>query len=255
MAEARAMVDACRRHNVALAINHQRRMSGPYRTMKRLIDTAAIGRVELIRGVHAGDVLSDGTHTVDVIRHLTGDAECRWVLGQVFRDRPNPEEPRGMGFQASGGWRYGHPVETGGVALLEFVNGLRAEVHSGQAQVKGRQYQDFEVFGSQGRLWRAGDQPLFPLMLQDTTGGFRQVPVDDVHLPGNPHAILMANVFKQFAAMVRDGAAHPLSGESALKGHEIVMAIYESARTRSRIELPLKQDAFPLQIMVDEGQM
>ena len=48
-------------------------------------------------------------------------------------------------------------------------------------------------------------------------------------------------------------AASP--GESALKGHEIVMAIYESARTRSRIELPLKQDAFPLQVMVDEGQM
>jgi hypothetical protein len=33
------------------------------------------------------------------------------------------------------------------------------------------------------------------------------------------------------------------------------MAIYEAARLRDKIELPLQQEQFPLQIMIDEGQL
>lgn len=251
MADGQAMVEACRRNGAALAVNHQRRMLPVFVTMRRLIEEGAIGQIELIRGSCAGDVLSDGTHTIDTIRHLLGDIDGRWVFGQVYRAPPNPDEPRGMGYHASGGWRYGHPIETGAMAVIEFANGVRAEVFTGTMQPRNRRYQDFEVFGTTGRLHRAGDQADPPLrILPDGASGWQPVELDAA-VP----AEALASSLQCFARTVEAGDPHPLSGEAGLKDLELVMAIYESSRLRSRIELPLTQPRYPLDLMIESGNI
>ena len=45
------------------------------------------------------------------------------------------------------------------------------------------------------------------------------------------------------------GGRHPLEGRSARAGHEILMAAYESARQRARIDLPLSVMENPLEAM------
>ena len=65
----------------------------------------------------------------------------------------------------------------------------------------------------------------------------------------------MQIIFRQFAQMILTGAGHPLSGESALKDQELVMAIYESARLRERLMLPLAEERFPLELMIESGQL
>jgi predicted dehydrogenase len=243
LGEARAMFEACRKNNTALVVNHQRRTSAVFKEMRRLMESGAIGKVQLIRGSCAGDILSDGTHVIDTIRYLTSDADAKWVFGQICRDPGDANESGQTGF------RYGHAVESGGFGLIEFVNGMRAEIHTGTMQMKGRGYQDYEVFGSEGRLWRAGDRCDPALQIQDAqSGGWRPVEFDD------PQDEWRHN-YEQFARMVLEGADHPLSGASALKDQELVMAIYESSRLRRKIELPLQQDAFPLQLMIDAGQL
>jgi UDP-N-acetyl-2-amino-2-deoxyglucuronate dehydrogenase len=252
LADGQAMVEACQRNGVALVVNHQRRMMPVFQTMRQLMEEGAIGQVELIRGSCAGDILSDGTHTVDTIRHLVGDAGVKWLLGQIYREPPSPDDARSQGFYASGGWRYGHPIETGAMAVLEFETGLRAEIFTGRMQPKGRAYQDYEIFGTEGRLHRAGDQADPPLLIQYSQqgGGWKPVPIE-----GGDGRDVIAHSFRQFARMMDEGAGHPLSGESGLKDLEIVMAMYESARLRARIELPLQQPRFPLEIMIENGEM
>lgn len=251
LADAQAMIAACRQSGTALAVNHQRRTLPVFLTMRRLIEQGAIGQVELIRGSCAGDILSDGTHLVDTIRHLAGDVAVSWVFGQVYRTPAHPDEPRSGGFDVTGGWRYGHPVETGGLALVEFASGLRAELHTGTMQIKGRGYQDYEVFGSTGRLWRAADWADPPLLIQtDSASGWQALPVEQ-HDAEEPKLW----TYRQFAQMVLNGADHPLSGESALADLELVMAIYESARLRNKIELPLEQPRFPLELLIERGEM
>jgi predicted dehydrogenase len=243
MADGRRMVEVCAQRGVALAVNHQRRTLPVFRTMRRLMEEGAIGRVELIRASCAGDILSDGTHLIDTSRFLANDADVKWVFGQVYREEAsaNPQ-------------RYGHAVEDGGYALAEFETGLRVEFHTGTMQVKGRQYQDFEILGTEGRMWRPGDQTQPQLLLQDTTGGWRQVPLDDIHLEDGPESSRVQN-YRAFARMVTEGGPHPLSGESGLKDLEIALAIYESSRLRQKIQLPLQQDRYPLDIMIEQGQM
>lgn len=278
--DAKAMVGACKEHGVYLACNHQRRMMPVFRKMRQLMVDGTIGTPELIICHNAGDILSDGTHFVDTARFLAGDADVLWVLGQVYRRPPKPDEPRAMGFQASGGWRYGHPIETGGFGIIQFRGGLRAEVRSGEMIAKGKHYQHYEVLGSKGRIIRANDNAEPPLLIQDESGGPRPVPVDAPSDRSQWYPMLMQEVFARFAQCVRtDGnaylpgmdpepappaegeppaapfLAHPLSGESALKDQEVVMAIYESSRLRQRIEFPLQQDRFPLEIMIEDGHM
>jgi predicted dehydrogenase len=243
MAEGRAMIETCRRHNTALVVNHQRRTSAVFQEMRRLMESGAIGHVQLIRGGCHGDILSDGTHLIDSIRYLLGDVDARWVFGQAYR-RPDDSDESGQS-----GFRYGHAVESGAYGLVEFANGVRAEIHTGKMLAKGRNYQDYEIFGSEGRLWRAGDRSDPPLQIQDAqAGGWRAVAIEDTRAEWR-------NNYEQFARMIFEGTDHPLSGESALKDLELVMAIYEAARLRDKIELPLQQEQFPLQIMIDEGQL
>lgn len=251
LGEGRRLVTACRRNGVELIVAHQRRMGADLLAMRRLIERGAVGEPYLLRGTCAGDMLGDGTHVIDSLRWLSGDEGTRWVLGQVYREPPPPDEPKGMGHVRSGGWRYGYPVETGAVATFELQSGVRVELLTGDVRLPGRSYQDYEVFGTEGRLWRPGDDADPPVLIwEEQPGGWREAPIDP-DAAGEPRV----EMYGQLAQTIRKGSPHPLSGESALKGLEIIMAVHESARLTDRISLPLGQERFPLRMMIDEGRL
>ncbi len=250
LADAKAMTAGCRERGIPLIIHHQRRMLGSLVRMRELIVEGAIGEVQLLRGSCQGDLLTDGTHVLDSLLHLAGDADAERVFGGIFRLPPPPDEAPSMGFQAAGGYRYGHPVESGAFGIVEFRNGLRAEVLCGKLHPAGRQYQDYEVLGTRGRLWRTGDRDQ-PGVLIQTAGSSDWRPID---APSDDHEQLMARVYDRFAAGIRAGTAHehPLCADRALRGFEILMAIYEAARRHAQIELPLRQERFPLALLLED---
>ena len=77
---------------------------------------------------------------------------------------------------------------------------------------------------------------------------------DVVIIGGGPNG-LMAASYLAMARSVHEGTPHPMSGDSALAGSEVLMAVYESARLNQRIELPLQQDEYPLKLMIEEGRL
>lgn len=272
MADARMMVEACKAARIPFIVGHQRRMSAAFRTMRRLIAEGAVGDVYLIRGACPGDILNDVAHTVDNIRFLNGDDDVKWVFGQINRNL-GVVDPVHM--PGRPGWRYGHPVETGSMATFEFANGVRAEMLSGDLRVTayhapypGWAYQDIEVLGTKGRLWRNGDHADPPLRIWDENGGWRPVSADPLpywpdklievddpavlaHCPPVDHAYIL----DEFARCIHEGGEHTLDAANVMKGLEVLMAVLESARLRKKIELPLRQDRYPLEIMIEEGQL
>ena len=52
---------------------------------------------------------------------------------------------------------------------------------------------------------------------------------------------------------MQQGHSAALAAENGLRALEIIMAIYESARLRSRVSLPLDQDELPTDIMARDG--
>ncbi len=166
-----------------------------------------------------------------------------------------------------------HPIESGGFGVIGFESGLRAEIACGDMREERRTYQDYELFGDRGRLWRTGDSRKSNLFIQDRESGtwtaetdewaYKPVPAPDgergAWRPVEPEPIFEGNAiaegYRRFARMIHEGAEHTMSGEIALRGFELVMAVYESARLNRRIRMPLRQDRFPLEIMIEEGRL
>ncbi len=235
LGDARAMVAVCREKKIPLVINHQRRIGPDLTEARRLIQAGAIGAVSFVRCQCAGDLLSDGTHLVDSLLYLAGDQPVTWVFGQIHR----------VGNER----RFGHVIETGGFAVVEFASGWRGELLTGDIRDPNSAYHDLQIFGTTGRLWRKGDQ--WPnLDIQDAASGvWRAVPIP------NPTESGIAVAYRLFADTMQHGTAHPMNGDIALQGFEVLMAIYESARLHRKLTLPLPQDRFPLELMIKAGQL
>ena len=273
LGDAREMVAACEKAGVILLVNHQRRLGADLAEMRRLIDSGAIGDVIEIRGWCAGDILSDGTHLIDSLLWLSGDGEADWVAGHISRDLssaagwPKSETP-----DTKRGFRYGHAVESGGWGLIHLKDERRLEIFCGDYRGR-REYQEYEVIGTHGRLWRIGDRMRPNLFIEDASGGdlearfdedtgyiypqsspngrgpWRAVPVTPLASGG-----AIPEAYQRLVRCLREGIDHPMTGRNALRGLELVMAIYESARLGGRVSLPLAQEVFPLDLMIKEGR-
>ncbi|WP_164545389.1 Gfo/Idh/MocA family protein [Paenibacillus albus] len=251
LGDARKMVDMCREHGVVLVVGHQRRMSAVYGKMRELIDAGTIGDVRHIRASCAGDLLSDGSHLADSMLYLLHHREVRWALGQICRKEPvSPEEAAANPF-AYTGRRYGHAVESGALAMYEFDGGVRGELHCGDMQARGGGYQDIEIVGTAGSIWRRGDGSQPPLLLSDPSaaGGWHAVEVEEERSED-----VFAGVFGAMADSIRQGAPHPMDGTIALRGLEMLIAVFESSRLRAKIEFPVMQETFPLDLIIAAEQ-
>jgi predicted dehydrogenase len=237
------MLAACEGSGTLLVVGHQRRLTPKFTRARALLDEGAIGAPVQLTGIAAGDLLTDGTHTVDALRYFAADAPVRWVIGNVD---PRPRElpplqpgnaPRRSGFQEwdEKGTRYGHPIERGAFGLLAFDGELRATVETGVCARPG--YQRFRIDGTEGAIVLSGDRPAEgEARLRVRRRGSAGWEVLDEELPP-------LDGFTQEITLLLEaldhGTPHPLTGRSARQTHEVLMAIFESSRRPGRVDLPL----------------
>ena len=247
------MLAAAERSSTVLIVGHQRRFHNRYVKARELIDSGAIGEVVQLTGFEGADLLSNGSHTVDLIRHLVHDAPAEWVIGQIDL-RPIDRRDGRLGFQQ---WtatqtRYGHHIESGVFALVQFRGGARATIEGG---VVGRPRRPggggwrATIYGSDGMIEVAGDQLAEgEAWVRARTKG----EADWIYPDVEANDAFQAEI-KALIDVLERGGTHPLDGRSARAGHEIMMAIFESARRRARIDLPLQEQGYPLDAIVALG--
>lgn len=249
------MLEAAERAGTVLVIGHQRRLQPKFRRARDFIEQGVIGEPELLCGIAAGDLLTDGTHTVDALRFFAGDAPVEWVMGNVD-PRPRevrPEQVGRTGFQAPAPEqrhtvRYGHPVESGAFAALCFAGGVRATLELGICARPG--YQRFVLYGTDGAIKVSGDRPAEdePLLQVRRKGSAGWEIVEGV-AEANGFAREISLLFEA----IEHGRPHPLDGRSARATHEVLMAVFESARRPGRVDLPLGVAHSPLEHLLARG--
>jgi len=251
LADADRMVAAAEAAGGALIINHQRRYVESYRQARALIEDGAVGELTQITGICGGDALTDGTHLIDMTRYLNGDCPITAVFGAIDMTPKGDVSPDGMGtieFNQTR-MRYGHHVESGSMAILFFENGVRGQLEMGNAARPG--YQRFFIDGTDGRIELSGDRPFDDgsrIRVRQGTGAMESLPAST--LDG-----AMEGALADLLATIETGAGHPLSGESGREDLEIVNAIYESARRRMIVPLPLEVTESPLEAMLATGEI
>jgi predicted dehydrogenase len=248
------MIAAAERSGAVLIVRHQRRYSPRFVKAKALIDAGAIGQVEQVAVFNGGrggggDLITSSSHMVDVMRYLLDDAPAEWVIGQIdTRDPAFSNGPTGFQQWEETHTRYGHPIEAGALGVIRFRGGARGQVECGIV-CRPRPSYSATIYGTDGVIETAGDParagssradtgepPLRARLKGDAGWSLPEVGPE----AGSP------SPFTDLVRVLEQGGTHPLSMHSARQVHEILMAIYESARRRGRIDLPLSVAANPL---------
>ena len=225
------MVRFCKKRNIPLIINHERRWDSYYLKAKQIITTGRIGEVRSIVGntlssepgkhptrTHGGGALfHDGTHLTDLLLYFGGPVE--WVSGHEVR-------PYGKKY-----------IEETACGMLGFKSGALGFIEGGGS----RKYFNFEldIQGSEGRLLIGNDgRKLYLAKKSRRFSGFQEL--KQVRFPEPKKTI---NPFeggaRETLKCARTGKDGISSGADGLKALELIFAIYRSAEIKGR-KLKLK---------------
>ncbi len=223
LAEADAMIKACEEHGVKLAIGHQRRFYPHNVEARRLIAAGEIGKPLLIVCRVRDGLMNNGTHYIDLMRYWLGDPKPVWVIGQLERKTDRYE--RGL------------PIEDLCMGLICFEGGTRGLIES-DLPYEGVPTEPV-IYGEEGVIKFKGRE----LYLLSEEDGWRKVP-----LPPQKDT-----EFSELIDWIEGRKVHRSNAYEARYTMEILMAIYESSRSRSLVRLPLKIKENPLHMMIKEG--
>jgi predicted dehydrogenase len=223
MREVRGMLEACRKHGVVLLVSHQRRYHPLHQFVRQAIADGRIGQVTRLEAWVGGgwDMMSWGTHWVDMLRFYLGDPKIKSVAAHAEWTKRQT--------------RYGHPVEDEMVMQMVFENGELGYVHlSNEApEVPGTL-----VTGTEGMIETREDG--YVRLINQEGMAMPQLDLHDGFI--NSYRDILLDLMNS----VETGTPALCSADRAAVVTEAIMAAYESAVTRRRIELPLAADDFPL---------
>lgn len=228
LGEADRMLEACEETGTKLAIGHQHRFDAQAINAIELLRGNAIGELHSIFGHCSSDLLTNGTHVVDLIRYFADDSPIGWVMGQI--DRPSDKV------------NFGHRVEHNAIGHWKFENGVYAILAQGELAPSGYA---FQLCGTAGLISvnAPGDRQLQVI----TKNGELDISLETV----NPK---QAEI-EELVAWLDGGPMHRAHGESGRTTLEVLMAIMESSRLHRTIYLPLETEESPLELMIESEQI
>ncbi len=226
LAEADAMIAAAERHDAKLVIGHQGRFRAAINAMRQIVLDGTIGRVELVYMRQAAGLMNSAIHNVDYMRYILGDPPVSWVMGSVERKTDRYER--------------GERIEDRAQALIGLPGEARAVLECDLTAVGTSP--SATIFGSHGTI--------FP-----TRSGLRLVTGNGVQELRYQEPNAQAQQAKELIDWIegrREHRGHARNGRQAL---EVLLAIYESVRSRGVVHLPLQTTENPLELLVAGGQL
>jgi predicted dehydrogenase len=267
LAEADDMVAACERHHVKLAIAHQTRYSPRLRQVREFIAAGGLGDILEMRGrgkedSRAGgqDLMVLGTHLMDLMRYLAGDA--RWCFARVGVREKDRVRPIGRADLREGSDGMGQVAGDHVTAVFGFDRGIVGYFSSYKSHRRAGEPDRFglQILGSRGMIQlTTGSLP--PVYFLPDPGWFparRKAAWQEITSagPGKPEPLKDGGLGQANVWIARDLIAaieqdrQPLGsmydGRAAL---EMIMAVYESQRVGRQVELPLKNRRHPLTML------
>jgi 1,5-anhydro-D-fructose reductase (1,5-anhydro-D-mannitol-forming) len=230
MAEARAMVDACREAGVVLGTNHHLRNAATHRAMRESIANGAVGTPLAARVAHAvflpehlqgwrierpesgGGVILDITvHDADTLRFVLDD-EVAAVAAMTAS--------QGM---ARGG------LEDSVMGVMRFHGGVLAQFHD--AFTARHSVTGFEVHGTEGSLYARDvmtQRPVGSVVLR-RNGGEEAIPID--------HENLYERSVRRFNAAVAGDGTPAATGEDGVRSLAVALSVREAAASGREVKV------------------
>jgi predicted dehydrogenase len=232
LGEAEAMMIACQRNHVKLAIGHQRRFYSAWGEAKRLVHEGEIGKPVRIWSATRAGMMNTGTHCIDFQLWVLGNPQPLWVMGAVERHTDH--------------FIFGHRVEDRCVGIIGYPNEVEGVIEN---ELNSRYEVGATIYGSDGMI-EVNDNNL--RYMTATSGGWRTFEPSEAERTGygRAHVDQADGIVAWIEGRDEDYRGQAQYGKAAL---EIMMAVYESARCHERVILPLQTRANPLDVAVESG--
>jgi 1,5-anhydro-D-fructose reductase (1,5-anhydro-D-mannitol-forming) len=230
LADACAMVNACRKANVVMATNHHLRYAATHRKMRELIQANEIGRPLFARVFHAvylpphlqGWRIRDSKTGAGVILDITvHDADTlRFILGAEVIDVISISQQGGLAADM---------IEDGAMSVLRFDNGVLAQLHDAfTVKYAGH---GLEVHGTEGSLIGRNcmsQHPIGEVILRNAKGE------SNLALE---HSNLYAAVVRAFSDAIEGRGSVSASGEDGVRSLAVALAALDAAQTGQRTKV------------------
>jgi predicted dehydrogenase len=232
--EGEAMMIACQRNNVKLAVGHQRRFYSSWTEAKRMVQAGDIGRPVRLWSATRSGMMNTGTHCIDFQLYVLGNIQARWVMGAVERHTDRHI--------------FGHRVEDRCVGIIGYGDDLEGVIEN---EMNGRYEVGATIYGTEGML-EVNDNNL--RFMTSKSNGWQNFKQTEAELTGYGRAhIDQAYGIVEWIEGKNDD--YRGQGKHGLAALEIMMAVYESARCHERVTMPLLTRANPLDVAVETGVM
>ena len=224
LAEADAAIGACKRANIALAINCTRRWQDDYLQVNALIDDGAIGDVVSVDSRSSCGLSHNGSHLITTLTMYVPERAVS-VVGEAELDEANPDN------------------DFSGVGLIRFPGKVRGYV---RAYDNGPNESSHDIVGTDGmvriindarsiQIWTAYEASESDRQLRERRSFVRShfPPPVRRHSGG-------VNAVYDLIHCIESGDDPRCSGEDAREALEIAIAIRESERRGNQpVDLPL----------------
>ncbi len=256
LGECDQMLTVCAREGVKLLVAHQRRHLAGWLEAQRQVAEGIVGTPQQII-IDSGSMLNVMSHDVNLALFLLEDRPVEWVMAGLERtterfERSFPCEDAATGVaMVAGGVQV---IMNSGLPTSHRGRGCRLIGSEGILDVVAIRPPDDELRSDgdmrspEGSSAKYNDERGFARVLRAGGDGW-----DTIEAPWHDPFVHLA---QEAVGWVDGRVAHPISsGRAGRATIEVLMAMYESARKRRRIDLPLKTLANPLQLMVEAGEL
>ncbi|MEA2585464.1 MAG: hypothetical protein QOF33_3549 [Thermomicrobiales bacterium] len=217
LAETDAMVAACERRGVLLAMNHPYRFSPMNRRAKQLIVDGVIGDVGTVTAYAGGGMLHVGTHTFDLLRDWAGDV--------VEVDARVPDYVPEQDLPATGMLQFASGV----IGFFDHVRRAR-----GGYEARGTDG-SLHISSDVGDGWLTRLAPMFPESRRGYPSRIATEPLD----PG-PHVLSTTQrMLVELHDSLTTGAPFVSTGRDGAAALELGIACYASHLAGGPVKLPL----------------
>ncbi|GMV78844.1 MAG: hypothetical protein AMXMBFR7_00280 [Planctomycetota bacterium] len=228
---ARSMHEACAKAGIALTFCHQRRLGSTFAKAREFAQSGAIGSLRRMEG-YCPNLFDWGTHWFDMLFYYNAQTPVAWVMGQID--------------VAADKKVFGTPVETSGLSLFRFVNGVEGLLVTGSEA--GAEPTGTRIYGSAGIV----EAREHSLRILREGRSWEDVDCGDLKAEAaNP----TTRYVRETLGSLRESQESLFSSRQSLMATELIFATYESARRRAKVTLPLGTDDSALLTMLEKGEI
>ncbi len=124
------IIDICKKKNITLVIDHQRRFDPFYHSIKKFISQKNMGSVKFVHVYYGGGIVNTGTHIFDVLRLFFG--ECGSIKSTQSKNMS------------------GNKLDPNLDIILEFVTGVVCYINA--VDIRNYNILEMDIIGTRGRL-------------------------------------------------------------------------------------------------------